>query len=67
MKVKITIEEVIAQEFEVEVSSNEAAYDEIREMYKTGKLVVEDPTLVEANVFLPDEVNGGCWVNFDIG
>lgn len=55
MKVKATIEEVINQTFEVEVSSIENAYDEIREMYRDGKLVVEDPTLTEANLMIIEE------------
>ena len=55
MKVKIAIEEIITQTFEVEVSDLNKAYDEVRQMYKDGKLVVEDPTLVEANVMIYDE------------
>ena len=55
MKVKIIIEEVINQKFEVEVSNLDHAYDEIRNMYRSGKLVVEDPTLTEANVNICDE------------
>lgn len=54
-KIKIIIEEVISQEFEVEVSSRENAYKEIRQMYKDAKLVVEDPKLTEANVMILDE------------
>ena len=55
MKVKVIIEEVICQEFEVEVSNLDNAYDEIREKYKSGKLVVVDPCLTEANVNICDE------------
>lgn len=55
MKVKVIIEEVISQEFEVEVSSLDNAYDEVRAKYKNGELVVEDPTLTQANVLIPDE------------
>lgn len=55
MKVKIAIEEIITQTFEVEVSDLNKAYDEVRQMYKDGKLVVENPTLVEANVMIYDE------------
>ena len=55
MKVKIAIEEIITQTFEVEVSDLNKAYDEVRQMYKDGKLVVEDPTLVEANVIIYGE------------
>lgn len=55
MKVKIAIEEIITQTFEVEVSDLNKAYDEVRQMYKDGKLVVENPTLVEANAMIYDE------------
>ena len=55
MKVKVTIEEIISQKFEVEVSSLDNAYDEVRQMYKDGKLVLENPSLTEANVMIPDE------------
>lgn len=55
MKVKVIIEEVINQTFEVEVSDLNNAYEEIRKMYKDGKLVVEDPRLTEANVNICDE------------
>lgn len=57
MKVKIVIEEVISQEFEVEVSSIDDAYDEIRTMYKNKKLVVEDPKLTQANLAIIDDKN----------
>ena len=55
MKVKIAIEEIFTQTFEVEVSDLNKAYDEVRQMYKDGKLVVEDPTLIEANAMIYDE------------
>lgn len=55
MKVKITIEEIINQEFEVEVSDLDNAYEEIRNMYRSGKIVVEDPRLTQANVNICDE------------
>ena len=55
MKTKVIIEEVISQEFEVEVSSLDNAYDEVRKMYRDGKLVVDNPTLIQANVMIPDE------------
>ena len=55
MKVKVIIEEIISQTFEVEVNDLDNAYEEIREMYKNGKLVVEDPCLTEANVNICDE------------
>ena len=55
MKTKVIIEEVISQEFEVEVRSLDNAYDEVRKMYRDGKLVVDDPKLTQANAMIPDE------------
>ena len=55
MKAKVAIEEIITQTFEVEVSSLDNAYDEVRKMYRDGKLVVDNPTLIQANVMIPDE------------
>lgn len=67
MKVKATIEEVISQTFEVEVSSIENAYDEIREMYRGGKLVVENPALTEANLMITEEDGYECsWSNLHV-
>lgn len=54
MKVKVIIEEVISQTFEVEVDDMNSAYDQVRELYKNGNLVVEEPTLTEANVMICD-------------
>lgn len=67
MKVKVIIEEVINQTFEVEVSDLDNAYEEIREKYKNGELVVEDPCLTEANVNICDE-NGEVtdWLDLHI-
>lgn len=55
MKTKIIIEEIISQEFEVEVSDLNNAYKEVQQMYRDGKLVVEDPKLTQANVMIFDE------------
>lgn len=55
MKKKIIIEEVISQQFEVEVTDEHNAYREIRQMYLDGKLVVENPSLTQANVMVLDE------------
>lgn len=67
MKVKVTIEEVISKTFEVEVDEKEDAYDQIRTMYKNGVLVVESPTLIDANVMIYDE-NGNetDWNNLHV-
>ena len=50
MKVKVTIEEVISQVFEIEVTDMEHAYDEVRQMYKDSKLVLDQADLTAASV-----------------
>ena len=64
MKTKIIIEETITQEFEVEVSDDlEAAFDEIREKYKNGTLVVEDPNLIDAKVMILEDGEQTDWIS----
>ena len=46
---KIVIEEIISQTFEV---SDDATLDEIREMYRQGKLVVESGEVTQVNVLM---------------
>lgn len=55
MKKKVIIEEVISQTFEVEFNDEESEYDQVRKLYVDGKLVVEDPSLTQANVMIFDE------------
>lgn len=55
MKVKVTIEEIVVQEFEVEVSNMENAYEEVYRKYRNGELVVEDPECHGASVMIHDE------------
>lgn len=55
MKRTIIIEEVISQEFVVDIPEGANEYKFVREMYKEGKLVVEDPGLTQANVMICDE------------
>lgn len=53
MKVKFTIEEVISQEFEMEfeVDNLNDAVAEIRHMYASGDIELDDPCLIAANVY----------------
>ena len=55
MKIKVTIEETISQEFEVEVSSIENAYDEICEMYYNSELTLDNANILDANVGIPTD------------
>lgn len=55
MKIKVIIEEIISQEFEVEVSDLNNAYDEIRAKYKNEEIILGNPTLTQANVMIQDE------------
>lgn len=49
MKVKITIEETISQEF------LEKGFEQIQKMYKSGDLVVSNPNLIDAQLMIHDE------------
>lgn len=55
MKRKVIIEEVISQTFEVELNDDESEYDQIRNMYEIGRIVVYNPSLTQANVMICDE------------
>lgn len=55
MKVKVIIEETISQEFEVEVSNIDNAYDEIRRKYKNAELVLDNASLNNANVLILED------------
>lgn len=67
MKVKVTIEEIVVQEFEVEVSNMENAYEEVYRKYRNGELVVEDPECHGASVMIHDEDgNGTEWFDLHV-
>lgn len=67
MKVKVIIEEIISQEFEVEVDSMEESYDQVFKKYRNGELVVDSPSIVAANVMICDEDgNETEWVDLHI-
>lgn len=55
MKVKVIVEEVISQTFEVEVSDMHKAYEEVREKYRDGILELNNAALIEANIAFLDE------------
>lgn len=69
MKVRVVIEEIISQSFEIEVDENvDDVYEEVRKKYKNGELVVDNPTLTDASFQLIDEENDeySSWVGLDI-
>lgn len=67
MKKKIIIEEVVSQEFEIEVSEDDDIYKKVRELYKSGELVLNNSKLTEANVMVLDEDGGESdWVNLHV-
>ena len=55
MKRKVTIEEIISQEFIVDIPEGVDEYKFVREKYKDGTLVVENPALIQASVMINDE------------
>ena len=55
MKRTVVIEEVVSQEFIVDIPEGVNEYKFIREKYKDGILVVENPALIQANVMICDK------------
>lgn len=64
-KFKITIEEIVSQEFEIEAGSLEEAMELAEEQYNDGKLVLEPGNLVSKQMMGEDE-DGYCteWCEF---
>lgn len=54
---KITIEEDISQTFEIEAESMEAAEEKARNLYKAGKLVLDNPNLI-CTQMMAETMNG---------
>lgn len=54
-KIRITITEVISQDFEVDVQDVEHASEEIIEMYKNGEIVLENPEVQQVDLGIYDE------------
>lgn len=61
MKCKITIEETISQEFEIEADSYEEAQEKGIELYKVGELVLDNPCVTDRNILAGEE---SSWINF---
>lgn len=57
MKYKITIEETISQEFEIEANSIEEAKEKAIKDYESGKLVLEFGTVLEKQINVINESN----------
>lgn len=67
MKVKVIIEEVISQEFEIEVNPDENVYTQVREKYMDGILQLTDPQITEASACIIDEHGIECdWLNLHV-
>ena len=64
-KFKITIEETVSQDFEIEAASLEEAMELAEQQYNDGKLVIEQGNLVCKQMMGEDE-NGYCtdWCEF---
>lgn len=55
MKRKVIVEEVISQEFEIDIDDTEDAFAKVKEMYKNETLVVDNASLIQTNVMICDE------------
>lgn len=59
---KITVEELVSQEFTIEAHTREEAIKEAIELYKQGKLVLEPGNLEMKRIALSDNIED--WVEF---
>jgi len=55
MKYRVTIEETIAEDFEIEAASREEAARIAREKYKSQEIVLEPGYLETADIFVDGE------------
>lgn len=55
MKVKVIIEEVVTQTFEVEIDESKDVYDQVKKLYRDETLIVNNPTLIEVNANVCDK------------
>lgn len=62
-KYNITLEEIISQQFTVDIYNEDNIYDEIRSKYLDRQLVLENPSLTELNVMIEDADGESDWVN----
>lgn len=58
---KVTVEEVISEEFEIEAESIEEASEITEELYNKCELVVSNPTVLEVNVIGEDGAVSKIW------
>lgn len=54
-KIKVTIEEVISQTFEINVDDVENPYDEIRKKYKNEDIILYEPCVTQVSAGVHDE------------
>lgn len=59
MKKEIIIEEVISQRFEIECENEDDIIDIVRDKYRNGELVLDNPTVTSVEM-LEDELSG--WI-----
>lgn len=69
-KIKVTIEEVISETFDVNLPDGMDEcdfYDYLRKLWKDGRVIVADPTVTQVNVMIHDE-NGEetDWVDLHV-
>ena len=58
MNYKVTIEETIVQDFEVEANSREEAYEIARKKYRDNEFVLESSECNYQQMSIPDEKSG---------
>lgn len=69
-KIKVTIEEVISETFEVNLPDGmdtNGFYAYLRDLWKKGHVIVANPTVTEVNAMVHDEDGvEGDWVNLHV-
>lgn len=61
-KVKVTIEETIVQEFEIEVSDEQDVDEVVRTKYKNAELVLDNPVLSSVCYEANDNGDLSSWI-----
>lgn len=54
-KIKVCLEEIVSQIFEVEAEDEDSAYDIAKEKYAKGEFVIESGNLIGLNISVENE------------
>lgn len=67
MKKKIIIEEVISQEFEIDLDEEKKELEQVREKYLAGDFVLDSASLTEVNyAIIEDGKSSSNWIDLHV-